>query len=91
MTATPVYGCRYCGIELDQHGTRYHHRVGLHQWQGPTVDQIRARQGVTVPDGPWGGPVLVRSWPAAGGQTDGQAPPNRAARRKAARASRRAV
>lgn len=38
------YGCRDCGQPANGHGTRYHHRVGLHQWQGPTPDQIKTRQ-----------------------------------------------
>lgn len=38
-----VYGCRYCNQPATDHGTRYHHRIGLHQWQGPTPEQIEAR------------------------------------------------
>lgn len=38
-----LYGCRYCGEPAAGHGTRYHHRIGLHQWQGPTPEQIQTR------------------------------------------------
>lgn len=42
------YRCRHCGHALEGHGTRYHHRVGLHTWQGPTLDVVLA--GDPVPD-----------------------------------------
>jgi hypothetical protein len=37
------YNCRYCGEPADSHDRRYHHRVGLHTWQGPDLQLIRER------------------------------------------------
>jgi hypothetical protein len=37
------YGCRYCNEPVTEHSTRYHHRIGLHQWQGRTPEQIETR------------------------------------------------
>jgi len=39
------YGCRYCGVHADEHGHRYHHRVGLHDWHPMTLDQFRELHG----------------------------------------------
>lgn len=47
------YGCRHCELPADGHGTRYHHRVGLHQWQGPTVEQVMERSGTVLPRQDW--------------------------------------
>lgn len=38
-------GCRWCGLPLIQpaHGRQWHPSVGLHAWEQPTQDQIKAR------------------------------------------------
>jgi len=70
LAADEPYGCRHCGHPVDGHGTRYHHRVGLHTWQGSAL-------GVVLADGPWSGPVLARPW-----TEDGLARPERRPNRR---------
>jgi hypothetical protein len=37
------YGCSTCGEAKNWHGWQYHPDAGLHQWQTPTAEQIKAR------------------------------------------------
>jgi hypothetical protein len=67
------YGCRHCGEPLEGHGNRYHHTVGLHDWQAPPPNPM---------------PVLVPVPKALRGLTPPAAPKNRATRRAEARALR---
>jgi len=37
------YGCTHCGIPRRMHGRRWNRRVGMHPWEFPTQEQIKAR------------------------------------------------
>jgi hypothetical protein len=71
--------CRYCGVHADEHGHRYHHRIGLHHWHPMTLDQFRELHGQPMPS-----TATVDTTVTA--QPDPA--PNRANRRAQARANR---
>ncbi|HEX5567419.1 MAG TPA: hypothetical protein VFY14_10935 [Streptomyces sp.] len=37
------YGCLWCGDAPGHHGRQYHPAIGVHGWERPTDDQIKAR------------------------------------------------
>lgn len=37
------YGCRWCGDAQSHHGRSYVRSRGLHSWEQPTNEQIKAR------------------------------------------------
>jgi hypothetical protein len=41
-------GCRWDGVEPDEHGERYTTWVGMHDWETPTAEQVKARTEVVV-------------------------------------------
>ena len=41
-------GCRWDGVEQAEHGERYTTWVGMHEWEAPTAEQVKARTEVTV-------------------------------------------
>lgn len=75
-----VLGCRYCGVHAASHGSRYHHRVGLHDRQPMTFDQWRQVNGQSAPSGSSAEVTVAPPQPV---------PMNRANRRAEARAARR--
>jgi hypothetical protein len=42
MTAPSPFGCRWCGYP-DPHGRQYLPGRGMHSWERPTNEQIKAR------------------------------------------------
>ncbi|MFB8122060.1 hypothetical protein ACFVG1_12805 [Streptomyces bacillaris] len=42
-TAPAPFGCRWCGVQAGNHGRRYVGSHGMHAWERPTNDQIKAR------------------------------------------------
>jgi len=42
-TVPTPFGCRWCGTERSGHGRRYLPGRGMHAWEQPTQDQIKAR------------------------------------------------
>lgn len=81
-----LYGCRYCDLPATGHGKRYHHRTGLHTWQGPTLVQMWTRAGVSLPDAPWDGLERTQSTIDRAAQPEPRR--NRRQRRDANRANR---
>lgn len=41
--APSPFGCRWCGVAAGNHGRRYVNSHGMHAWERPTNDQIKAR------------------------------------------------
>lgn len=37
------FGCRWCGVAAGNHGSRYVSSQGMHAWEQPTNDQVKAR------------------------------------------------
>ena len=81
-----LYGCRYCDLTATGHGKRYHHRISLHTWQGPTLVQMWTRAGVSLPDAPWDS--LERTQSAIDRPAQSEPSPNRRQRRDQARTNR---
>jgi hypothetical protein len=42
-TAPTPFGCRWCGTEQGGHGRRWMPGRGIHAWEQPTQEQIKAR------------------------------------------------
>ncbi|WP_098007794.1 hypothetical protein [Streptomyces sp. sk226] len=42
-TAPTPFGCRWCGEQARNHGRSYVRSRGMHGWERPTNDQIKAR------------------------------------------------
>lgn len=43
MTLPTPNGCRWCGIPKGSHGWQWLPGQGMHQWEQPTQEQIKAR------------------------------------------------